>query len=301
MSKQQRDIYQEVTDTIVASLEKAGQWERPWSNLTNDTFNPRSIDGRPYRGGNVLLLWVAAEIGGYETGIWGTYKAWASKGAQVRKGEKGTLVTLWKPIERTARDGEKTNKNGKADTLLLRSYFVFNAAQVDGWEPEAVDTSNAPTPIEAAEAFFGAIDSDVSYQGNLAYYTPALDKIVVPKLEAFKAAESFYATLAHEHGHWTGHESRLARDFKNRFGTEAYAFEELVAELTAAFVGAHLGIGSEIREDHASYLKNWLKVLKADKKAIFTAASQAQKAADFLIAAAEGESSDSPEAELVSA
>ena len=289
--KARRDVYQEVTDTIVAALESAGPWHRPWEDLSTDAAAPRSIDGRAYRGTNVVLLWAAAIDASYDTGVWGTYKAWSGKGAQVRKGERGTMVTLWKPSSRKATDSESANgkadASGKVQSLFLTHFTVFNAAQVDGWE--APELPEGPSPIDHAETFFREIGAKVEIRGNSAYYSPGLvDTIVLPSSAAFRTIEHFYATSAHEHTHWTGHDKRLARDFSGRFGSEAYAFEELVAELGAAFVGAHLGIGTVTREDHASYVKSWLKTLRNDKKAVFTAASKAQEAADFLINAAEG-------------
>lgn len=289
-TKEKRDLYAEVTDSIIEALETAGEWSRPWALVDNGAAAPRNIDGRPYRGVNTILLWASAIQGGYTSGVWGTYKAWQAKHAQVRKGEKGTLVTLWKPFERKASAAEiadgKADKNGKIKSLLLRHYTVFAAEQVDGWEPPVVEALPEAERDEQAEAFFAAVGADVRYGGNSAHYVPALDYIQVPVREQFVDGEHYYSTLAHEHGHWTGHESRLGRDLRNRFGSEAYAAEELVAELTAAFVGAHLGFHAQVRDDHASYVKNWVKVLKSDTKAIFTAASAAQKAADYLIAAA---------------
>jgi len=293
-----RDIYEEVTNTIIESLETCGEWSRPWTNLGLDASAPRSINGRPYRGMNTVLLWWSAMTNNYTSGVWGTYKSWQAHGAQVRKGEKGTLVVLWKPFDRKATaaeiaSGDDKNKRG----LLLRHFTVFNAAQVDGYEMPELPTG--PDALEHADAFFTSIGADVDFGGDDAYYSPGVDRIAMPMLNAFKSADDFYATMAHEHAHWTGHKSRLDRDFSGRFGTDAYAFEELVAELTSAFVGAHLGIGTSVRENHAAYVKNWLRVLRNDKKAVFTAASQAQKACDFLTSAA-GETA-SAEEELIAA
>lgn len=294
MSKERRDVYQEVTDSLIAALETAGEWHRPWQDLGTDIGRPRSIDGRPYRGTNTLLLWFAAMDHGYEHGIWGTYRAWAAKGAQVRKGERGTMVTLWKPSKRKARENERADDDGNVSSLFLTHFSVFNAAQVDGWV--APEVPKGPDPIDHAQRFFAAVGAKVEVRGSRAYYSPGhVDTIVLPNLAAFDTAEHFYATSAHEHTHWTGHPSRLARDFSGRFGSEAYAFEELVAELGAAFVGAHLGIGTVTRQDHAAYLKSWLKVLRNDKRAVFTAASKAQAAADYLMkAAGEVETAEEP-------
>ena len=311
-----RDIYQEVTDAIIEALETAGEWHRPWSDLDADAGLPRSIDGRPYRGVNTILLWASALQHGYEHGTWGTFKAWFKDRAAtpdeiadgtarknrdgdyrvttrcVRKDEHGTLVTLWKPTSRRASADEvaggKADENGRIDGLLLRHFTVFNAAQVEGYEaPAEVERPTGPDAIAHADEFFKNIGAKVTFKGDRAYYSPGtVDAIVIPKLDTFKSAEHFYATQAHEHAHWTGHPSRLARDFSGRFGTEQYAFEELVAELSAAFTGALLGIGSVVRDDHAAYVKNWLRVLRNDKKAIFTAGSHAQKATDYLVNAA---------------
>lgn len=285
-----RDLYAEVTESIIDALETAGSWSRPWATLGLDAAAPRNLDGRPYRGVNVLLLWGSAMTNGYTSGIWGTYKAYQSKGAQVRKGEHGTLVTLWKPFERKATAAEiadgKATKDGKIKSLLLRHFTVFAAEQVDGYTIPTAPTVDPVARDAAADEFFAAIGADVRHGGDSAAYSPTLDYITMPVADAFVDGEHYYATLAHEHAHWTGHASRLGRDMTGRFGGESYAMEELVAELAAAFVGAHLGFHAQVRDDHAAYVKNWVRVLRSDTKAIFTAASAAQKAADYLVGAA---------------
>jgi antirestriction protein ArdC len=310
MAKQSpsRDLYSEVTATIVDSLESAGPWSRPWVQLGLGAANPRSIDGRSYRGLNTVLLWASALDNGYSSGTWGTFKAWLQRdeptalaGVEpvgengvtrcVRKGEKATLVTLWKPTKRKASDsdvaaGRASEKGENIDGLYLRHFNVFNAEQVDGYVPPEVPDLDPVERDADAEAFFSAIGSDLRHGGDRAFYSPVGDFITVPERDQFADGPAYYSTVAHEHGHWTGHESRLKRDFTGRFGDNAYAFEELVAELTAAFTCAHLGVAPSVREDHASYVKNWLKVLKEDDRAVFTAASQAQKATDYLVAAA---------------
>lgn len=284
-----RDIYQEVTDSIVSALTTCGEHSRPWVELSDSAARPRSIDGRPYRGTNVLLLWVGAMENGYEHGVWGTYRAWQRKGAQVRKGEKATMVTLWKSFDRKATADEvaagSADKDGRIKSLVLRSFSVFNVAQVDGYELPQVDRPTVD-PIEHADAFFAAVGADVrTMVGDGCYYMPGPDSINMEPRDAFTDAEHYYGVLAHEHGHWTGHKSRLARDF-SRFDGHALAAEELVAELTAAFVGSHLGILPTVRDDHASYVKSWVSMFTDDKKAIVTAAAAAQKATDYLLAQA---------------
>jgi antirestriction protein ArdC len=166
--------------------------------------------------------------------------------------------------------------------LFTKGYSVFNAAQVDGYTAKADLERPLPERIEQAEAFFKAIGSDLRHGGNQAFYSLSGDYVQMPPFEAFKDGLSYYSVLAHEHTHWTANAARCNRELGKRFGDNAYAAEELIAELGAAFTCAHLGLSTEPRPDHAQYLHSWLKVLKADKRAIFTAASKAQQAADWL-------------------
>jgi antirestriction protein ArdC len=171
--------------------------------------------------------------------------------------------------------------------LFTRGYSVFNAAQVDGYTPKADAETPIEQRIEQAEIFFRGINAHVIHQGNRAFYSPADDTITLPPFPAFFAAIDYYSTRAHETGHWTSRVNRCERELGKRFGDNAYSVEELIAELTAAFTLAHLGLSSQPRPDHAQYIASWLRVLKADKRAIFTAASKAQQAADFMIRCAE--------------
>jgi antirestriction protein ArdC len=286
------DVYQTVTDRIVAMIERgAGEWRMPWhaahtGEPGSPVAMPRNVTGRAYRGVNVPLLWAAAEAFGYASPVWATYRQWQERGAQVHRGEKSTLVVFWKRIE-VQTEAEGDDGDGDTETrLIARGYAVFNAAQVDGYDPPppAGGAAKRPEPqrIEGAEAFFHNAGAIVRHGGNRAFYTTAGDYIQMPELRQFVAADRYYSTLAHEHVHWTGAAHRCAREFGRRFGDEAYAFEELVAELGAAFLCADLGLSNEPRPDHAAYLAGWLRVLKGDKRAIFTAASKAQAAADFL-------------------
>jgi antirestriction protein ArdC len=283
------DLYQTVTDRIVSMIERgAGEWRMPWHAASAGepgarVAMPRNVTGRAYRGVNVPLLWASAEAFGYPSPVWATYKQWQERGAQVRRGEKSTLIVFWKRIEvATDADGDDSDTESR---LIARGYPVFNASQVDGFDPKSDDRAGEryePQRIEAAEAFFCNVGAIVRHGGNRAFYTTAGDFIQMPELRQFVAADRYYSALAHEHVHWTGSAQRCAREFGRRFGDEAYALEELVAELGAAFLCADLSLSNEPRPDHAAYIASWLRVLNSDKRAIFTAASKAQAAADYL-------------------
>lgn len=286
------DVYSRVTNRILADLEQGVRpWLKPWSaDHAADRLPslPLRHNGTPYRGMNILLLWGEAMAKGYTRNIWMTFKQAEELGAHVRKGEHGALVVYANSISRTETD-EKGEEHER-EIPFMKGYTVFNVEQIDGlpdrfYEPTAPrDAERTLELIEEAEAFFAMTGATFRHGGNRAFYAPAADFIQLPPAEAFRDAESYTATKAHELVHWTGHESRMAREFGKRFGDNAYAFEELVAELGAAFLCAELGITPEPREDHAAYLAHWLDVLKGDKRAIFSAASHAQRAADFLLA-----------------
>jgi antirestriction protein ArdC len=282
-----RDVYARVTAQIIHSIEQGvGTWRMPWHTSGRYAFSPiNATSKKPYRGINTVCLWAAAQSKGYDRGEWATYQQWQDKGAQVRKGEKATLVVFWKfaNYSSESQDGDTSHSSR---LLFTRGYSVFNAAQVDGYTPTADSEMPMPDRIAHAETFFKAIAADVRHGGNQAYYAPATDHVQMPAFQAFADNVSYYSTSAHEHTHWTAKESRCDRQLGKRFGDHAYAAEELIAELGAAFTCAHLGLSTEPREDHAQYLASWLKVLKADSRAIFTAASKAQQATDWMIARA---------------
>lgn len=281
------DLYSRVTDRILAELDAGTRpWVKPWTvaGTAGQISRPRRANGTPYRGINVLLLWGEAVDHGYSSSTWMTYKQAQALGGQVRKGETGALVVYADRFTKT----ETTDKGEEVEREIpfLKGYTVFNVDQIDGL-PEAYRPAPCPALpplalLDQAEAFFKATGADIRHGGDRAYYAPGLDRIQLPKPEAFRSVEAYAATKAHELVHWTGHPARLARAFGQRFGDDAYAFEELVAELGAAFVCADLGIKPEVRDDHAAYLAHWLKVLKSDKRAIFSAATHAQRAADHL-------------------
>lgn len=283
------DIYQRITDSIASAIEKgAGEWRMPWHSK-GDGVAPRMptnlITGRPYRGVNTVVLWASAEANAYGSAVWGTYRQWKERGAQVRKGEHASPVVFWKVTDRNEEgedggDGSEETRSGRQ--FFAKGYSVFNAAQVEGYEPPALPAPTIQVRIQSVEQFFSALGVEVSHGGNRAFYRPADDRIQMPPFEAFCDLVAYYATLAHEVTHWTGHPARCARDLKGRFGDEAYAAEELIAELGAAFLCADLELASQPLPGHAAYVQSWLKVLRADKRAIFTASAKAQAAADYV-------------------
>jgi antirestriction protein ArdC len=215
-----------------------------------------------------------------------TFKQARELGAHVRKGEEGSLVAYADKIIRTEINAE-TGEEADRAIPFMKGYTVFNVEQIEGLREQYYDKPQGRTEsvlrIAHAEAFFAAAGASVIHGGSRACYVPSTDSIHMPCIEFFRDAESYYATLAHECTHWTRHEGRLNRDFgRKRFGDEGYAMEELVAELGAAFLSADLELSPDERDDHASYIASWIKVLKNDKRAIFTASSHAQRAADFL-------------------
>jgi antirestriction protein ArdC len=231
------------------------------------------------------MLWAAAMEKGYNCPLWLTYKQAAELGGQVRKGEKGSLVVYANKITKT--DTDETGADVEIEIPFMKGYTVFNAEQIDGLPGHyyaTVEPENSGIErLDAVERFFASTKITIQHGGSSAFYSPDRDIVQMPELKTFRDAESYYATLAHEATHATRHESRLNRDLgRKRFGDAGYAMEELVAEIGAAFLCADLGITPETREDHAAYIASWLKVLKDDRRAIFTAASHAQKAADYL-------------------
>ena len=287
---ERKDVYSRITDRIIADLEQGVRpWMKPWNaeHAAGRITRPLRHNGQPYNGINVLMLWSAAMDRGYAAPIWMTFKQAAEMGAHVRKGEKGELVVYANTITRTETDAE-TGADEERAIPFLKGYTVFNAEQVEGLPAkfyELAEPALDPVQrIEAADAFFTATRADIRHGGNMAYYAIGSDHIQMPPFESFRDAESYYATLAHEATHWTRHPKRLDRDFgRKSFGDAGYAREELVAEMGSAFLAADLGLALEPRDDHAAYIGHWLSVLKEDKRAIVSAASHAQRAADFLI------------------
>ena len=282
------DVYSKVTNKIISDLERGNlTWLQPWQagHQAGHISRPLRCGGKPYRGINILMLWASAMEYGFNSPLWMTYKQAAELGGQVRKAEKGSLVVYADTFTRSATDNN--GEDVETTVPFMKGYTVFNSEQVDGL-PDHFYATPAPIDkdinrIESTEQFFTATGATIKHGGNQAFYSPSQDIVQMPELHTFRDAENYYATLAHEMTHWTRHESRLNRDLgRKRFADAGYAMEELVAEIGAAFLCADLGITPETREDHAAYIASWLKVLKDDKRAIFTAASHAQKATDHL-------------------
>jgi antirestriction protein ArdC len=277
-----RDIYAEVSARIVAELEAgAAPWIKPWSATPGANTPCNAVTNRPYSGCNVILLWMAQRAG-YRTPRYLTFKQALELGGHVRKGERGTKVYFVKQLE------IREDANDRASTRLvpmMREYTVFNVDQCESL-PESVIAGkpmrvrNPDARDDLADQFLGSTGADIREGHGEAFYVPSRDFISMPAFEAFKGADHFYNVAFHELTHWTAHKSRLDRDLKNRFGSKNYAAEELIAELGAAFLCAEFGFDGDLR--HAGYIGHWIELLKADKRAFFTACSQASKAADYL-------------------
>ena len=283
-----QDVYKQVTDKIIADLEQGElTWLKPWStgNLEGRIPKPLRHNGQPYSGINILMLWGASMERGYLSPIWMTYKQASELSAHVRKGERGSTVVYANTITKTEEQDDGSAEERKIP--FMKAYTVFNVEQIEGL-PEHYYAKPEPVidpaqRIEHADRFFSATRADIRHGGGQAYYSGGSDHVQMPAFEAFRSPEAYYATLAHELTHWTKHKTRLDREFgRKRWGDEGYAREELVAELGAAFLCSDLDLSPEPRADHAAYIQSWLKVLKQDKRAIFSAAAHAQRAADFL-------------------
>jgi antirestriction protein ArdC len=291
------DVHEDITTAILADLQRGVRpWTRAWTK-TGAVQRPRRHDGQAYHGINVLLLWASAADQGFERPTWMTFRQALALGGCVRRGETGTRIVFAGRREGPASqtdEAQTSDDDRPADdargAVFLKRYSVFNLEQIDGLDLRYP----AQQPLEGlvrdarAERFFAAVGADIRHGGDIACYLPREDRVHMPHLARFKTVEAYYAVLAHELTHWTGHASRLDRLGRFvRFGDSAYAREELVAELGAAFLCADLGLSLEPRPDHAAYLASWLKVLKDDNRFIVTAAAQAERAVALLGARAE--------------
>ena len=283
---QSRDVYEKVTDAIVNAIEQgAGQYRMPWVVRQDKGFSPISVSTvKPYRGVNTLVLWAQSQSKGYSSAFWGAYQQWQSLGGQVRKGEHGSPVVYWGTYE-SKNTTEEEQDERYSRHLFCKGYTVFNLDQVDGVEPpkrfEPKVSHNQR--IALAEAFFASVRCPGSRRWEPRVLSAGQSRSVyMPGFDQFPERVDYYSTLAHETTHWTSHASRCDRQLGKRFGDAAYATEELIAELGSAYTMAWLELELTPRADHTAYIDSWLKVLKSDKRAIFTAASQAQKAADWL-------------------
>lgn len=275
-----------ITREIVARLEAGTRpWIKPWRGVS--VSRPLRACGTPYRGMNVFWLWMVADVRGYTSPYWMTYNQAHKLDARVRKGEKAAIAIFYKSY---TREGElsDTGETGEEARRVLKAYPVFNADQIDGlgerFNPTAQpDIAEPEGRQQTLDAFFAAIPAQLRHQGDEAYYEPAADRITMPPAQLFSGFDHYYATLANELSHWTGHADRLDRDLESRFGTSAYAAEELIAELSSAILGAELGLPVAHLDHHASYIDHWLTLLRNDDRAILTAAARAEEASALLL------------------
>lgn len=271
-------IYESVTRAIIEEMQRgAVPWVRPWKTdrtSVGGVMPANAATGRSYSGINVPILWASAGANFYPSHGWMTFKQALEKGAHVRKGERGTHVVFTKSLTFKGEDDEIETRS------MLREYTVFNIAQIDGFTLAETPVAPEPERHAAVDAFIAATEAKIQHGGDKACFVPALDLVNIPPVRSFKSVEAYDAVTLHELGHWSGHTPRLNRDMTSRFGTRAYAAEELVAEFAAAFLCAHLDIVGELR--HAGYIEDWLDLLRHDDRAIFTAASKASQAADYL-------------------
>ncbi|ULJ74540.1 ArdC family protein [Rhizobium gallicum] len=283
-SAKRADVYSRVTAEIIAAIERGtGEWRAPWFHDGASIARPTNIaSGMRYRGINTLALWAAGFAAGYGDGLWGTYKQWHGAGAQVREGERSTTVVLWREIATSRQeDGDDADDEGRR-RMFARAFSVFNVAQVDGYERPPVQGLPESERLAHAEAFIVNLGIKTEFGRLEACYRPSADTVFMPPFTAFRDAASFYGVWLHENGHASGAKHRLDRDLSGRFGSAAYAAEECCVEILSGLVLADLGIAHHPSPDHAAYVASWLKVLKNDPRAIFTAASKAQQAADWM-------------------
>jgi antirestriction protein ArdC len=282
-----KDLYQAVTNQVIAVLEAGTPpWVCPWTHSGGSMLPANAASSRPYRGINVLLLQMQAAVRGYERNRWLTFNQARALGAHVRRGEEGTGIVFFKMHEVDGAERMPAASNdgpGRRVIPLLRSFTVFNVAQVDDL-PEALAALPLPAaewaPVAEADAVLQRSGATIRHGGDMAFYRPSDDVIQLPPRTQFPDASHYYNVALHELTHWTGHATRCNRPLVGRSNLTAYAFEELVAEMGAAFMSSHCGLPGELQ--HASYISHWLEALRSDKRLVFTAASLAQKAADYL-------------------
>ena len=284
------DLYAHVTDSIIASIEAGTPaWRKPWTGDKGGAPFPLRSNGEPYSGINVLMLWLAADAKGYRAPRWFTYRQAQEAGGQVRKGEKSDTVVKYGTFDREDKDTGEDRR-----LPYLKAYRVFNAEQIDGLPADYFGAPAEPARDLGTEAdpsldaFFAATGANIRTSDDpRAYYDPAADHIHMPPIATFHDAAGYYGTLAHEACHWTGHKSRLDR-FSRFTDRKAYAFEELIAEIGNCMTCARLGLTPDFSQSGA-YVQSWLRSLQDDRRLIFKAASEAQKAAEWLMKAQQAE------------
>ena len=298
MTKNVKDIHKLIADQVIAAMETSGTgWTKSWATPTGQLPTSMST-GKTYRGINLLILGMSRAAAGYGSHHWATYRQWFKMGGgeydpinprviktpskfNVKRGEKSTTVILYKPLK------VSDKVTGEDKTIpLLRTFAVFNADQVDGYEAPSVideiDHTKLEQPNTLADDLAARAGCDVRFSDpDRAFYSPGHDFVNMPRATQFDTVENYAATLLHELTHWTGHGSRLDRNF-SRNGLKDYAREELVAELGAAMMCGSIGITPEPLPDHAKYLSVWMERLKDEPKTIFSAAADAGRAAEWI-------------------
>jgi len=287
-NNQRPTIYQQVTSTIISDLKQGSRpWIKPWkcSGMEGLVHRPLRTNDAPYNGINILILWQSAIENGYFSPYWMTYRQAQSLGGQVQKGEKSTRIVYMGQHSKDRVDSDD-DPEARQTITFYKAYSVYNARQIKGL-PEKFNNQITPEHSEDrnqnAEAFLSNTGAVIRVGGDKASYNPPRDFIQMPDISLFNNSADYYSTSAHELVHWTGHPKRLERFPSNSHDTTvAYAKEELVAEIGSAFLAADLGLTLRPRKDHAAYIQSWMRILGSDPKAIFHAASQAQKAANYL-------------------
>ncbi|MDP2129191.1 MAG: zincin-like metallopeptidase domain-containing protein [Pseudohongiella sp.] len=281
-----KDLHQVITNQIIDALEKVDvdNFKNPFLGGGRSPVN--ALTGKNYRGINILLLWAAAQEANYASNTWASFAQWKNKGAQVKKGEKSSQIIFYKKLEKTDPD-----TNESENFMMMRTFSVFNADQVEGWNPEA--RTGQVVDNDDIEAFIATTGATI-IEDDSAFYRPSSDTVHMPKRAQFlttrsTATDNYYAVLFHELTHWTKAQGRCDRKFEDLQPAYRYPAEELVAELGSAFLCAHFGIHANGREDHAMYIKSWLEALTNDKKFIFRSATLAQAAFDYLLQSKETE------------
>ena len=289
--KIKKDLYQDFTDQVIKQMEDNNMnWSKPFTTtILNGHHNV--ISKKPYQGMNCFSIGLSVHKNGFKSNEWATFNQWKNLGAKIKKGSKGTEILYWNIKEYE----DKTNKDEKVKIPFLKYFVVFNADQVDGYETKEKglkdfnlkEIDNWKTHFKT-DTFVENTKADIN-TANKAFYSPNGDFIGMPPKEDFKGDKEntkeqyYYSTLLHELTHWSGHSSRCNRDLKNRFGSKAYAMEELVAEIGSAFLCSLLGVTKAPTPNHGRYLNNWLEVLKEDKKAIFKAFSLSKVSSEYLL------------------
>jgi len=284
--KIKKDLYQDFTDQVIKQMEDNNMsWFKPFTtSILNGHHNV--VSKKCYQGLNCFSIGLSVHKNNFKSNEWATYNQWHKKECNVKKGEKGTPIFYWNFKEYE----DKNNKDKTVKIPFLKHYTIFNADQVNGYETKELETKE----LDDWKAHFKT-DTFVENTGakiennNKAFYSTSLDFIGMPNKEDFKANKEdtkeqlYYSTLLHELTHWTGHKSRCNRDLQNRFGSQAYAMEELIAETGSAFLCSHLGVTKAPTPNHARYLNNWLEVLKKDDKAMIKAFTLSKNASEYLL------------------